>query len=415
MSPGRDASAAGRPAAPDPSEAVGIAAVPKGGGRSAMATGAAVLMPEALDALMPMHVLLAADGRVLRHGPMLARLSWLRRGAAADAAAPLRAVDEAEPAAECDPIDPAGSLVGASLFDVLAFRRPRGLCDVGALREAAGAPLHMVLVADSKTRLSGVAAPLPGGGLLLNLSFGLGVMEAVSRYRLTAADFAPTDLAVEMLYLVEANTAVLAESRDLVARLQGARDAAETEAQTDTLTGLRNRRALDGVLDGLLQQGTPFALMALDLDRFKQVNDTHGHAAGDAVLRVASKVMLGSVRASDVVARAGGDEFVILFPGLVREARLAQVAQAIIEGLERPIDVGAATVSVSSSIGVVTTASRDAPTAERLSADADAALYASKRAGRSRATIWSRTSCGKTAMPPRVTVEALPEAPEPEG
>ena len=328
----------------------------------------AILDPAALDALMPMHVLLDEAGRVLRHGPLVARLT----GTAPDAGG-----------------SGGAELAGSFLFDLFRFRRPRGLDTMAALREARGATLRLALRSDERTVLAGVAAPLHGGGMLLDLSFGLGVVEAVRRHRLNATDFAPTDMAVEMLYLVEANDAVMTESRRLVDRLQGARMAAEAEAQSDALTGLCNRRALDDVLAGLLRQEQPFAMMALDLDLFKQVNDTLGHAAGDEVLREAARVMLGAVRAGDVVARTGGDEFVILFPGLVRASRLAEIADRLIEGIERPVQIGDAFCAISASIGVTTTAVSAGADAQRITADADAALYESKDGGRGRATIWT--------------------------
>ena len=362
--------------------------------------GAVPLPPEALDVLMPMHVLIDPGGRIARHGPLLGRLAGADGTPAAAEGHDRRGAPAPMPFA------------GADAFEVLTFRRRRGLGSVAALREAQGAPLHLALRADPRTPLTGVAVGLPDGGVLIDLSLGLGVVEAVRRHRLTATDFAPTSLAVEMLYLVEANTAVLSESRDLVDRLQGARVAAEVEAQTDTLTGLRNRRALDQVLAGLLRQEGAFALMAIDLDRFKQINDTMGHAAGDHVLREAASVMLRAVRAGDVVARAGGDEFVILFPGLVRIERLAEIADRLIEGLERPIAVEGAKCRISASIGVTTTAIYDRPDAERMTADADAALYASKKGGRGRAMIWtSRGGPGAGQAPTgRVLAKPLPGA-----
>lgn len=355
-----------------------------------------VLEAEALDALMPMHVRLDAEGRVLLHGPLVARLAAASHPHPGQAPAPVGGQGGA-------------SLSGLGFFDLFTFRRPRGLASMAALREACGAPLRLSLRADPRTGLAGVAVPLLDGGVLLDLSFGLGVVEAVRRHRLNATDFAPTDLAVEMLYLVEANAAVLGESRQLVDRLQGARLAAEAEAQSDALTGLRNRRALDGILQRLLSQEKPFALMELDLDLFKEVNDTLGHAAGDEVLREAARIMLGAVREGDVVARAGGDEFVMLLPGLVRPDRLAEIAERLIDGLERPMQVAGTTCVISASIGVTTTACYGWADAERMTADADAALYASKKAGRGRATIWiSPEESQASDVPRRVVVRPLP-------
>ena len=349
-------------------EASRLCAPPTPGG----AGSAVTIDPLALDALMPMHLVLDGAGRVLRHGPLVARLIAAHpRAVAADAPAP------------------GPRLAGASLFDLVAFHRPRGLATMDALRRAQGATLRLALRSDERTVLAGVAVPLGEGGALLDLSFGLGVVEAVRRHRLNAVDFAPTDMAVEMLYLVEANAAVMAESHRLVGRLQGARMAAEAEAHSDALTGLRNRRAFDDTLVGFLQQERTFGMMAVDLDHFKQVNDTRGHAAGDAVLCEAARIMLSAVRSGDIVARTGGDEFVILFPDLVSDVRLGEIADRLIEGIERPIAVDGTFCSISASIGVTTAVARDRAEARQLMAEADAALYAAKKAGRGRAMRWT--------------------------
>src|SRR5690606_16624789 len=119
--------------------------------------------------------------------------------------------------------------------------------------------------------------------MLIDLSFGIAVIEAVRRHDLTATDFAATDLAVEMLYLAEARAAVMRAALSLNDRLRAARREAEALAMRDTLTGLGNRRALDEALQRLIARREPFGLMHLHLDYFKDVNDTLGHAAGDAV------------------------------------------------------------------------------------------------------------------------------------
>lgn len=224
-------------------------------------------------------------------------------------------------------------------------------------------------------------------GYLINLSLGISLFEAVKDHHLTTSDFANTDLAIEMLYLVEANAAVMNESRNLNTRLHKARLDAEYQATTDPLTGLYNRRALDDVLGRLVLARTAFGLMHLDLDFFKEVNDTFGHAAGDAVLQQAAQILSQATRSEDSVARVGGDEFVIVFNNLVDEVQLMDIASRIVSQLERPIQVDGATCKVSCSIGITTSVFYDPPEIEVMKSDADAALYHSKKQGRARATL----------------------------
>jgi diguanylate cyclase (GGDEF)-like protein len=144
---------------------------------------------------------------------------------------------------------------------------------------------------------------------------------------------------------------------------------------------------MDMALDRMLDDGMPFALLHLDLDYFKAVNDSLGHAAGDHVLRMAARAVVSATRSGDTVARVGGDEFVILLPGQTDHARLQTIADRIIARLEAPIIFEGQTCRISSSIGITTTRMHDHTTAEGMMAEADAALYASKHAGRGRATI----------------------------
>ncbi|MFC6759321.1 GGDEF domain-containing protein [Sulfitobacter porphyrae] len=148
--------------------------------------------------------------------------------------------------------------------------------------------------------------------MIVNLSFGISIVDGVRDYALSNADFAATDLAIEMLYLIEAKTAAMDESRRLNLRLQGAKIAAEQEADTDALTGLGNRRALNNVLTRMVAGRVPFAVMQIDLDYFKSVNDTLGHAAGDHVLQTVAQIMVEETRNKDTVARVGGDEFTVV-------------------------------------------------------------------------------------------------------
>ena len=232
---------------------------------------------------------------------------------------------------------------------------------------------------------------LPGdrGGMIVNLSFGISIMDAVRDYSLTNADFAATDLAIEMLYLVEAKSAAMEASRRLNLSLQGAKIAAEEQAYTDTLTGLKNRRALDTVLARLIAGGYSFAVMHIDLDYFKAVNDTLGHAAGDHVLQEVARVMVDETRDSDTVARVGGDEFTVILPNIKGHATLRRVGDRIIERLEVPIPFEGETCRISASIGTVWIEAGTRADAQEILSDADIALYASKHAGRAQQTFYA--------------------------
>jgi diguanylate cyclase (GGDEF)-like protein/PAS domain S-box-containing protein len=156
----------------------------------------------------------------------------------------------------------------------------------------------------------------------------------------------------------------------------------QLQASTDGLTGLVNRRTLEKRLRGMIKHGDAFALALADLDHFKVLNDTHGHEAGDRALRLFSQVAQDVLRDGDVVARWGGEEFVIALPGLdryqavtVMERIRATLAQAHVGDHPR----------FSASFGV--TDSTEAEGAEQLMSVADAGLYASKQGGRDRVTI----------------------------
>lgn len=173
-------------------------------------------------------------------------------------------------------------------------------------------------------------------------------------------------------------------------RLLVTMDELEIAARTDPLTGLANRRhyvaELDRELERVRRDGRPLTIVVCDLDRFKGVNDTYGHLAGDRVLHLVSEVLTEHSRAIDLPARTGGEEFALVLPdttvgeGMVVAERLRRAIE------QRSAERGPA---VTLSLGVACTA-QVGPTSEALHRSADRALYAAKAQGRNRAVAAER-------------------------
>ncbi|GAB7191479.1 histidine kinase N-terminal 7TM domain-containing protein [Kineococcus sp. NUM-3379] len=186
---------------------------------------------------------------------------------------------------------------------------------------------------------------------------------------------------------VAANEA-LREQLELVERLRV--ELAE-QAVRDPLTGLFNRRRMVEVLErevpATLAAGRPVSLLMMDVDRFKQVNDTHGHATGDAVLVAVARALAQGVGERELLARAGGEEFVVVLPGVGRAEALARAEALRVRcGQVEVTGAGGRAVRTTMSIGVAGLPGGMLPpdAAGRLLATADAALYAAKTAGRDR-------------------------------
>lgn len=307
------------------------------------------------DRLLPMHLIVGTDRRIRHAGPTLRKM-----------------LDHAD-------------VEGLAMDRVLDVRRPVRMDRFADLLALEGQRLTIVLAAAPDVPLRGVLAALPGGdGALIDISLGLSFDRAVTRFGLTASDFSPSDQTVELLYLKEANAAIARLSQQLTDRLTAARAVAEQQALTDPLTGLANRRAMDAALVRLLRDTEArFSVLHLDLDFFKEVNDSHGHAAGDHVLSRVGEILRGEIRRMDLAARVGGDEFLVLLRDAVSGEGLAATADRLIRSIEKPIPFEGIVCRVSASIGIVATPSyAERPTLDMLMADADAALYTAKRAGR---------------------------------
>lgn len=169
--------------------------------------------------------------------------------------------------------------------------------------------------------------------------------------------------------------------RDLQGTRAGERRARHS-AEHDSLTQLPNRRHFEACLQEALTEQIStrkgLALFFLDLDDFKQVNDTHGHAAGDRLLRVVAARLNQAVRKEDVVCRLGGDEFACLLRGLSQTRQLMQLAAKLFDSVAAPCRLDTCELSVRPSIGIAI-CPQHGMTGTDLLAHADAAMYRAKR------------------------------------
>jgi two-component system cell cycle response regulator len=205
--------------------------------------------------------------------------------------------------------------------------------------------------------------------------------EIVAGFQAGADDYITKPFAVQEL---EARVRTGARIAELQEQLIAARERLRIEATHDSLTGLLNRAAFfDGFHKEVVRARrykTPLALIMADIDHFKAINDRHGHPIGDAVLRETARRLRGSIRASDVIGRYGGEEFVVAAPdcNLHDAMALAERFRTAICGL--PIQAIDGEVLVTMSLGVAATSDMDE--ADRLLEVADEALYRAKSAGR---------------------------------
>ena len=160
-------------------------------------------------------------------------------------------------------------------------------------------------------------------------------------------------------------------------------------AQHDPLTGLANRDGLEERITEALtrspRSGGSIAVLFCDIDRFKSINDSHGHSGGDEVLKEVADRVRGACRRDDLIARLGGDEFVVLLHGVQDQAAAAMVAEQIRSAVHRPIAVAGIETNLTISIGLVLAGPDSDPAL--LMGMADKALYRAKQAGRDQVVI----------------------------
>ncbi|MCK9202140.1 MAG: EAL domain-containing protein [Gallionella sp.] len=211
----------------------------------------------------------------------------------------------------------------------------------------------------------------------------------VSQETMTLADGRPHVLEITKAKLRDRDgkiTGVIGISMDVTARKQ-AEEMVWRQANFDMLTGLPNRHMFRDRITLEIRKsqrsGMTMALLLIDLDRFKEVNDTLGHDMGDRLLVEAAQRIVGCVRGSDTVARLGGDEFTVILPELEHSESIGRIAQNIIDRLTAPFTLGQDVAYVSASIGIALYPD-DAADIDSLLKHADQAMYLSKDLGRNR-------------------------------
>jgi len=152
-------------------------------------------------------------------------------------------------------------------------------------------------------------------------------------------------------------------------------------AMSDPLTGLANRTSFFETLERLSGSRTAYSICTIDIDHFKEVNDSYGHQVGDEILLVCARRLAQVARAGDVVGRLGGDEFAVIHVG-VGASQAPVLAARIVEALNQPVDVGGFIFDLGASVGVASTGDADHLLPDDVMAASDAALYSAKRAGR---------------------------------
>lgn len=313
---------------------------------------------DTLNALFPMHVILDQDGTIRDVGPTLEKI--LRR-----------------------------DVRGHKLFDVFDIKKPRSINDIKGLRAACGRKIVMSATLEQGEmvdfRSLATAIGHDGEELLIDFTFSADFVDLVQSLDLSSTDFKPNDFSLDMVYTIETQRTLVEDSNKLTMALEESRKEAEDAANIDVLTGIANRRSLYQALATKLGDDSDAIegfLLHIDLDKFKSINDSFGHAAGDHVLQHTAAVLKGLAESGEIAARIGGDEFAMVVSGERSRAETLSLANKIQVKVMAPIEFEDHVFRVGVSIGIVSLRDRKISAPDKLFTCSDIALYEAKRSNR---------------------------------
>ncbi|MEM9341628.1 MAG: EAL domain-containing protein [Pseudomonadota bacterium] len=320
------------------------------------------LDPDDLNLIFPFGILVGPDGVILGFGASMEKLPGMT------------------------------TALGKQVFDALHFTKPRLIDREKLLQDVLGKRITCEVSDPNGLKpvaFFGMAFNVTMAGthhVLLMLTPGVNARTLVEDRGLSTTDFGAADGSADLLLLLAMQEEMVADGKKKSARLEAARDEAERLANHDALTGLPNRRALMRELARCLSEG-PLSVMHVDLDHFKEINDTFGHAAGDAALRHAAEGLRTVVGEGALCARIGGDEFVAILEGEVPQDQLEVMANVVVTALSRPFDFRGAEITAGASVGMAQTTVGDGQSPDDVLHSADLALYEAKRGGRGHALL----------------------------
>lgn len=312
---------------------------------------------ETIGRLIPFHILVDRCGIVRSAGPAMLKLLGAK------------------------------SLIDRPVFDVLHFVKPHHLDPAQNLQDGLGKRLSVDFRRIDESLVSkafGMAFAIDHAGaphVFIALTPSVNARAFVEEHGLKISDFGPADGSADLLPLLAMQEDMLEDSKKRSSRLAAARDAAERLANHDALTELPNRRALMDRLNKTLAR-CDLSLLHLDLDRFKEINDSFGHAAGDAALKHTADSLRDVLGHETLCARLGGDEFVGLVEGAKSEEELDALARKLITRISETFRFEGDTLKIGASVGITTATHSNQLSADVILHHADTALYQAKREGR---------------------------------